>query len=319
MIYRPCHVVFSKPKWINGVFHRGFMTTDNLDNLDQQFDRKLWAMGIFFHAPVEPWFHPEIDLYFRAHTFQNCPEPSVTITDRDLTDETLFYPLPDHEPEYDVLFNMNWMPFKRHELFLETLQYAKQSKRPIRVLWFGYHYDTVSQAREKKFVEEVAQANLDVTFLPADFNRVEINRRYSLAKCSVICSKGEGGPRVFAESLFAGLPLIVTSDTKGGVPESLSPKCGITCEATAAGLASAIWNVLDHLDEYSTRTWALDHLTRSASNVRLREALRNLSLAQSKDRAPINWQEAEFTEYDWQCKKELLRQAESEFLESQSS
>ena len=314
----PCHVVFSKPAIIDGVFHRGFVTTDRPLTITDQLQRELWSVGIFFHTAIEPFYNPMIELYFASKTFRNCPHPRIDITDRDLTDERVFFPIADTEPEFDVVFNAVWMPIKRQELFFDALKWSQQEGRPVKALWFGYHYEESSKQRELDFKAAVEEQQLDVTFLETDFDTAEVNRRFNLAKSCVICSRSEGGPRVLAESLFADVPFIVTEDTLGGAPETIRPETGVICPPTGPGIARAIWEVCDDLDRFSPRRWAVENLTRRSTVARLQEKLREISESRSSKLSPINWQQVRFTEYDWVSKKQLVRKAEQEFLATES-
>ncbi|MEM7474518.1 MAG: glycosyltransferase family 4 protein [Planctomycetota bacterium] len=309
-MFTASHVVFSKPKWVGGVFHRGFMGTDYPTTLDEQIDRRLWAVALFFHAPIRPKFDKHIDIYFACPTFTDCPLPKVAVTDRDLTDENQFYPIANSQKKYDVIFNMNWMPFKRHELFLDALQYAKKAGREINVLWFGYHYQEESKKREKLCRQVVFEQGLNVDFADTVFDSAVTNERFNRCRVCVICSTGEGGPRVFAESLLAGLPLVVTNDTAGGVPEAVAAQCGIVCNPNAKELAEAIWKTLDEQDRFQTRQWALDNICLSKTMPRLIAAVQALSDASE---IPINVADIAFTGYDWTCQTQQARKAEKEF------
>jgi glycosyltransferase involved in cell wall biosynthesis len=300
----PTHVVFSKPKIIDGVFHRGFVVTDNPNTIDDQLERSLWAIGLMFHAPIRPYANSNIDLYLCTPTYKDCPEPRVAVTDRDLTCENTYYPLPEAIKQYDVIFNMNWEPFKRHELLIETLAYAKQVGRTISCLWFGYHYRKESQARETHIRNLVQQAGVDdVTFAETSFDTAEVNSRINASRVSVICSTGEGGPRVLPESLLAGVPAVVTRDTDGGVPEVICGQTGLVCEPTGKAIAEAIWDVIDRADQFSPRQWALENMCLSRTMPRLREAVTRLSQASA---VPINLQLA-FEGYDWVSQNNVVR------------
>lgn len=307
---KPTHVVFSQPRRIDGVFHRGFMATDYPKTLDSQIDRSLWAVGFFLHAAIQPSFNPEIDLYFASDTYVDCPSPRINITDRDLTDENVFFPYENTEKQFDVIFNATWMPVKRHELLIDALRYAMGKGRPLRCLWFGYHYCDESIERELTFKKVVVAEDLGVTFAETNFDRAEVNRRFNRSRACLICSQREGGPRVMGESLLANVPFVVTEDTEGGAPQMINDQIGITCEATGQGIAEAVWQIIDQADVFSPRDWALEHMCVRKTIPRLREFVRKIS---AESNVPINCDDIGFHGYDWECTSGEARKVEADF------
>ncbi len=313
MTFQPTHVVFSPPKWIDGVLHRGVVATDGPRTLHRQMDRDLWTVILFFHAPIQPKFDPNIDLYFTSAPFAaDCPQPRLEMTARELIDETQFFPL-QVSKEFDVVFNATWMPMKRHELFLDALRYAQRHGRPLRCLWFGYHYNDEAFEREKAIRRQIASANLDVKILKTDFASGEVNRRYNLGRCTLICSEYEAGPRVMGESLLAGVPFLVTQDTRGGAVEAICDENGLVCEPTGESIARAIWRIADESSAFAPRPWALENMCLTKSLERIRHAVDSFAVQRN---VPINTQPISFPGYDWEGKRQTVRNAENQFRRS---
>lgn len=310
MVFRPTHVVFSQPQFIDGQFYRGVVSTDGPQTIHEQMDRSLWTVVLFFHFAAVPRFEPEVDLYFCDPSVQQeCPDPKVLVTNRDLIREEEFFPLADAKPIYDVVFNVTWMPVKRHELFLDALRFARDAGRPIRCLWFGYHYNDEAVEREKQLRAQIEDEQLEVTFADTNFDVSEVNRRYNACRCALICSEFEGGPRVMGEAILAGIPFIVTSDTRGGSPEAVRDEIGSTCEPNGEAIARAIWKILDAGNSYQTRQWALKNMCLNKTLLRIRAALEEIAASRQ---VRINT-DIQFPGYDWEGKANSLRKAESEF------
>ncbi len=311
MGFRPTHVVFSPPRVIDGQLYRGVVTTDGPQTIHHQMDRRLWTVILFFHFAATPRFEPEADLYFCDPSVQDqVPQPRVLATNRDFIREEEFYPL-HLEPEYDVVFNVTWMPVKRHEMFLDALRFARDAGRPIRCLWFGYHYNDEALEREQALRDRVAAEELDITFAETDFNIQEVNRRYNLCRTALICSEYEGGPRVMGEALLAGVPYVVTEDTRGGSPQAVVPEIGRVCPPNGDGIASAIWSLLDVETPLDTRGWALEHMCLSKTLQRVGAAVKDLA----ESRKLLINTDIDFPGYDWEGKSDSLRVAEHVFLQ----
>jgi glycosyltransferase involved in cell wall biosynthesis len=310
MSYEPTqatHIVFAPPRWIDEVCYRGVVATDIAGSVRDQMNRDLWAVLLFLHGPTIPSPSREIDLYLTSATFaEKCPDPQLHLTARNFVDERAFYPL-HIDREYDVVFNATWMSFKRHELLIEALKFSRDQGRPLRCLWFGYHWCTGWEQRETELKHAVRKLGLGVDFLPTDFDVREINRRYNLCRCAVICSSMEAGPRVMGEALLADIPYITTRDTFGGSPELVVPACGLCCEPSGEGIAKAIWQVCDDPNSFTPRAWALQHLCASAALLELGTSLEALERRKGWH---INRGELSFPGFDWQGKLGTVRQAE---------
>lgn len=308
MGFIPSHVVFSKPKIKGGKITRGVVATDAPQSIQYEMDRSLWFTILFFHSPIQPTFHPDVDLYLTAAPFlKDCPTPVLELTARELVSEHEFTPL-GIAKTHDVIFNVTWMPMKRHELLVEALKYAKSQGRPLKVLWFGYHYNEDAIDRERMLRKMVADNELDVAFLETNFDPAEINRRFNVARSTLICSEYEAGPRVMSESLLADVPFIITSDTRGGAVEAMRSPAGIICEPDGRSIAEAIWKVVDGQHAFQPRHWALKNMCRTVAIENLKRAV---SLVAQDRGWSVNYDEIEFREYDWEGKGGHVRKAEA--------
>ncbi|MEL6896648.1 MAG: glycosyltransferase [Planctomycetota bacterium] len=296
------HVLFAPPVRKDGLLLRGVVATDGPWRIDDELDRDLWAILQFFHSPVVPRFSEGIDLYVTSPNFaQQTPQPQVLFTDRDLVDENEYHPIPV-EKRYDVVFNVNWLPFKRHELLIEAMVWAKMRGRPLRCLWFGYHYNELWKGRDAMLRREVHYRGLDVTFADTDFDPSVVNRRYNESHCALNCSDYEGGPRTMSESMLADVPFVVTRDTFGGCPLLIDPSAGIACGNDPQSIAEAIWTTVDQPQLFSPRAWALQNMCRRVALLRLKDAL--IRLQDSTDRR-INIAGLDLYGYDWEGEKRL--------------
>jgi len=106
---------------------------------------------------------------------------------------------------YDAIFVGRLMPNKLPLLFISTLVAANYALgRKTRALIVGQGQ---MASEVKKFVE---QLHLDVEFIDWVESPNDLANLYRQAKCLICTSSSEGGPRVVAESLACGVPVITT-------------------------------------------------------------------------------------------------------------
>ncbi len=107
-------------------------------------------------------------------------------------------------PEYDAIFCGRLVPNKAPFLFLEALTLARQRLGSIRGL-------VVGQGQLGPKMKAQARAlGLDVTFIDTVKTQNELAQLYRGSRCLVCASFSEGGPRVVAEALACGVPVITT-------------------------------------------------------------------------------------------------------------
>jgi glycosyltransferase involved in cell wall biosynthesis len=308
MASAPSNVLYAPPAVRDGVLYRGVAATDDPAALLAEIVREKWVLLYLAHGAHPPWPHPEVDLYHTDPSFRDrAPGPQVYVMPRDFTDPTAFRPL-GVVKQYDVVFNACWRHLKRPELLIEALSYARDRGRPISCLWFGYHWHPEGRELEPRVVAEVEARRLPVAFEPTNFNREVVNLRYNQARAAVLCSTTEAGPRVMSEAMLAGLPYITTRDTFGGSPRFVDDRNGRQCDPSAESLAGAIWHVLDHLESYQPRDWALRNMCLPVALGRIARALERL--AEQKGWR-INLEDLGFRDIDWHGARRHVQEADA--------
>jgi len=285
-------VMYAAPVVREGVLRRGVVSAEFPPELTQAIDRDKWVILHCVHDANPPRIDSVTDLYQCDPFFDYVlgDRPRVHAIPRDFIDEDVYQPR-WKEKDYDVLFNACWVEAKRPMLLVDALQHAYDAGRPISCLWYGYHFgDGPSEALEAAVRRRTA--HLPVTFLPADFDRDENNRRYNSARIAVMTSKAEGGPRVMSEAMLANLPYLAAADVHGGSAAYLTPanRNGGLFNPTPEGIAECIWRTLDSLWEFEPREWAVANMCRTVAVARLKDALRGL---EDNLGWHINWQDAD--------------------------
>jgi len=234
-------------------------------------------------APVDMW------LFNPIYTESYGDLPHATITGRDLADPTLFLPL-HVKRDHDVIMVAGWAKYKRHELLLAAMKYAKEHGRQFSVMVSGYHWQApaagTSYDIEATVRREIIKHALPATIVPATtlnrIGQVTVNKRYNACRISLLTSSTEGGgPRAQVEANLADIPHIQTGDTRGGFTRDISEKYGngILCEPTAKGIVEAVWYCLDNLDKFSPRSWALANACKPVGTAKLIKSLHTLALS----------------------------------------
>jgi len=278
--------MYSPPRVRDGRVWRGVLTCNHREIVDRVV-RDHWVVLHCDHWATVPPARDYVDLWQIDASWERVlkgSRPYVLAIFRDFTDPTQFFPTAT-EKQYDVLFNACWAPVKRHGLFLDALDFAKRRGRPISALFCGYHWKSPnSPGTDVRFehltANRIAAGKLPARIVSTCWDPAEMNRRYNLCRCALLCSLSEAGPRVLAEAALADIPYITTRDTRGGSPQHVarSNRNGLTCAATPQGLAEAVWAVIDRRTEFHPREWALGNMCRPVAESRLRAALQRLAL-----------------------------------------
>lgn len=288
---------YAPPAVRDGVLYRGVVNAEHPLSLASCIDAGKWVIMHGWFCAGPPALNPVTNLYQCDPVYYPAlgDRPRVHATCRDFVDENVYRPL-DVEKQYDVIFNACWSGIKRPALFADAVEYAARAGRPISCVWYGYHWQSpsgdggTSRALEDHVRQRVQ--DLPVTFLHTEWNAAENNRRFNSARVAVLTSSAEGGPKVMAEAMLAGLPYLAAADVTGGSAAYLDAQNGNggVFQPSPRAIAERIWQTLDTLDEFRPREWALAHMCRAVGVRRVQAALRTLEDTLGWR---INWQDVD--------------------------
>ncbi len=114
-----------------------------------------------------------------------------------------FRNLQDFGSLYDVIFVGRLTPNKAPFLFLESLAVASFT-RPMRALMVG------KGSLKSKIEDHARQLHVNIEFIDWIESPSDLANLYRQSKCLICTSYSEGGPRVVAEALACGVPVITT-------------------------------------------------------------------------------------------------------------
>jgi hypothetical protein len=177
------------------------------------------------------------------------------------------------EKEFDIVYNATYdeMPRKRQTFMLELLQHP-----PLR------HATALFLGRGKKenvdaFNQQVRQAGLtDRVTVMSNLRRVDVPKQLARCRIGVHLSIHENGCRCIYEFLRSDLPIIISSTTAGVNMEIITPQTGMA--AQDSDLPEAISQVLQHREQFSPRSWFLEHSGTLHSTEKLNAQLKAIFL-----------------------------------------
>ena len=208
---------------------------------------------------------------------------SLDLAVGDFVDTDKFRPL-DTNKLYDIIQIASWVPFKRHELFLEAASLLPS----YTFIKFGHlpsqSSDEVFLKRKilERFRVEVpnvylpfsqSERNDDLPYVPK-----EVNGYLNSAKVGVLTSSKEGMNRFKMECLSAGLPFLVAKDSVYPIKKHINERTGAIYEPTPRGLAKAIEETVSNLDKFLPRDYILRNTGKKNSTLKLENALNQLAL-----------------------------------------
>lgn len=134
------------------------------------------------------------------------PDDKILVLGSLYLDFDVFYPRPDEVKQYDVLFVGRLAPNKGLFTILDAL-IRVQADYPAVTL--GIRGDGPLQAALESRIAYL-RLREQVKFIPRVSDQEQLARLYAQARMVVCASTAEGGPRVTAEAMACGVPVITT-------------------------------------------------------------------------------------------------------------
>ncbi|MBN2353525.1 MAG: glycosyltransferase family 4 protein [Spirochaetales bacterium] len=194
-------------------------------------------------------------------TRMNFPEAYLLeISDADFVDTEKFRPL-RVKKEFTGIQIANWMPYKRHELFVNGVALLRNH----RFLKFGHLVKNSPEEIELKTkIIALAQQSNNISFPfsnPGEFSddTEQINGFINQAKMGILTSQLEGINRFKLECMSADIPFLVAADAITPVKKHINGQTGLFFEPTPEGLSAAILEALRNYDSFSPRRYVLEN------------------------------------------------------------
>lgn len=184
--------------------------------------------------------HVEILTYLRS---VGVPDEKILVLPSLYLDFDQLHPMPGIEPEYDVLFVGRLVSNKGLFTILDALRMVKREVPNVKL---GIRGEGPLRHRLEARARELGLAE-NVVFIPRLENPEDVAQLYCGARMLVCASTAEGGPRVTAEAMACGVPVISTP--VGIMPELVEDGVnGLLFRWDAAELAQKILALLSDDD-----------------------------------------------------------------------
>ena len=170
--------------------------------------------------------------------------------------------------------NANWSSSKRHYILFEKLKELPDLKVVLIGLpWGG---GTIDEIKALAQYYGVGNQLTILELIPYE----EVIKMTAQSKIGLLLSLKEGSNRAIPECLFCDVPAIVLTQNIGGVKKVINPQTGL--HVTEDKLVWAIRFMLDNLNSYSPRKWALDHISCLVTTGNLNSGLREYALSRGE-------------------------------------
>lgn len=198
---------------------------------------------------------------------------SIRLGAGDWADPDLFIDGSSNEKKYDLVMIANWLKWKRHDLFFQTLSRMKIKIKGAAVI--GYPIDGRILADIKKECAEHGVCDL-VDFFE-QISPKHVREILQQSKVGVLLSKEEGANRGIYECFFSNVPVVLTALNRGVNREHLNTSTGML--ATDEELVDVFTYMIQNHQSFQTRQWALENTGYRNSTRKLNEYLKNIALA----------------------------------------
>lgn len=181
--------------------------------------------------------HGDVPRYLRA---LGVPDEQIVVLSSLYLKTDSYRPLPELTPIYDGLYVGRLSANKGIGLIVQALALVKQSHPQVKLALRG-------EGELRAALEaQIARLNLgeNVVFLPRVAKPDDMPRLYQSARCLICASTVEGNPRVTAEAMACGVPVISTR--VGIMPDLIqSGDNGYLVERSPESIAQAWRKLLD--------------------------------------------------------------------------
>ena len=179
--------------------------------------------------------------------------------------------------EYDVVMIANWLRWKRHELFFESLAQVRDSIGKVAVIGYPIEGRTLQDVQMESEKFQVADK---IDF----YERIPLERVAEIitkSKIGILLSKEEGANRAIYECFFSGVPVILSSVNRGVNRDHLNECTGVLADDEQ--LPGMIKNMVALYSSYEPRRWAEANTGYLNSSMKLNDIIRSIGLEDNEN------------------------------------
>jgi len=176
------------------------------------------------------------------------------------------------EKKYDVIMVASWQLLKRHKLFFTAL--SKIKPYLTRVCLVGY--PTEGRTKNDIITDAKTIGVNDLIDIFENITPVQVARKISMSKISVMLTKREGASKVIYESLFCDVPVLLSNKNRGVNRAIINSQTGTL--SSDKNLANNILRMTDNYKCFSPRDWAIENTGYLNSFERLNNLIKEISI-----------------------------------------
>lgn len=205
----------------------------------------------------------------------------------DWADPKLFIDGTDVQKKYDIVMIANWLSWKRHDLFFNSLAKIRTHIQKVAVI--GYPIEGRTLADVQKECQQNGVEDL-VDFFEK-ITSAQVGEILRQSKAGILLSKDEGANRGIYECFFSGVPIILTDENRGVNRDHITDEVGLI--ASDHELPDIIVKMIENYRKFSPRKWALRNTGFENSTRKLNEFVKQLAISSGE-----RWTKDIFTKHN---------------------
>ncbi len=190
----------------------------------------------------------------------------------DWIDPRLFYPDENIEKQYDCVMIANWLPWKRHLLLFKAISEIESQINKVALI--GYPTEGATIENIKKISRKFGIENKIDIYESIPY--CEVSRILKKSKIGILLSKEEGANRGIYECFFSNIPVIMTKENRGVNRDHINKETGML--SSDKELAQVMIYMLENLNQFNPRNWAIKNTGYEKSTQRLNHLLKDLAI-----------------------------------------
>ena len=242
---------------------------------------------------------------YLASDARNVPY-SIDPSDGHFVDPQIFYPDPQNQKQWDIVYPAKWYPTKNTEILIRAAQldtalrvaiygWPVVSERKIKqsMAYRDYLFDMAKESPNIDMFDSgfdcgsLTHYNHDGSVVVGNLTKAEMRDKfYQKARASIFLSETtESINRACTEMLCCGVPMLV-APTNGGLDRLVTPRSGVMIDRSPEGILDGIHQVLDNYDKFDPRASFLQKYGRDNANDIIKVLVQSIA---TRKRVDVNW------------------------------
>lgn len=185
-----------------------------------------------------------------------------------------FRPLDGVQKEYDIVYIATWALYKQHNELFQALRILKNRGHKLKVLLIGYSW--LGRTKDDILKDILHYRIDDICTVLDNILPQEVNLNLNKSKFSILLSKKEGSCRAVAESVAAGVPIMIYKFNQGGAVNFVNSDTGVLFDYQE--LPEQLLKMVSEWQQYRPRKWAEKNIGFIKSTDQLNFLLKDIAI-----------------------------------------